>query len=295
MDYDGSTCIAADIAAPAGGAALPARWESRARWRLGMPQLDACGLSEHWLQKTCGDRHWQALARLCGRAPQHWLDAHGRRAYAAFAYLRLSQARLRQVDEGRNLHIASATAAIGRAQAWSRHRLACEGQRIGCLDLLSVFVGRQDSSNRSVRRVDLRADDAPPSDQAATLLARAKALRMTTTHARPDGDAPTLVVKPCPRSDFNGAGLLYFASFTAMADRALWQWGMLSQRDAVLDRECVFLGNTDPGAELSVALVDHRGDAQARVSTVRIACMSSHRVLAQLRVHVARADDVHGC
>ncbi|PMX90526.1 hypothetical protein C1X54_39295, partial [Pseudomonas sp. GW460-13] len=33
---------------------------------------------------------------------------------------------------------------------------------------------------------------------------------------------------PCPCNDFNGADLLYFASFQAMVDRAEWQW----RRDA---------------------------------------------------------------
>lgn len=271
--------------------AKPTRCELRSRWRLGMPQLDACGLSEQWLQKTCGDRHWDALARLCGRAPQHWLDADGRRVYAAFAYLRLSQARLWQAAEGDTLHIASATAAIGRAQAWSCHRLARGGQPIGQLDLLSVFVGRQDRSNRSVRRVDLRSDDTPPSADAETVLARAKALRAGALHAGAAVDAPTCVVRPCPRGDFNGAGLLYFASFTAMADRALWHWGQLSQHDAVLERECAFLGNTDPGAPLSLALVDRRDEQRTRVCTVRIACTASNRPLALLRLRVAAVGD----
>lgn len=288
MDEHIAHRIASELAAPP-SRVKPTRCELRSRWRLGMPQLDACGLSEQWLQKTCGDRHWDALASFCGRAPQHWLDADGRRVYAAFAYLRLSQARLWQAAEGDTLHVSSTTAAIGRAQAWSCHRLARRGQPIGRLDMLSVFVGRQDGSNRSVRRVDLRSDDTAPCAEAEALLARAKALRVTALHAGAAADAPTRVVRPCPRSDFNGAGLLYFASFTAMADRALWDWTLLSQHDAVIDRECVFLGNTDPGAQLAVTLVDRRDEPQARLCTVRITCTSSNRHLALMRLRVASA------
>lgn len=289
MGYDDSGLHALDASAASELAEPPAGSRSRARQRLGMQQLDACGLSETWLQKTCGDRHWQALARLCGRAPQHWSDGAGRRVYAAFGYLRLTGARLSQATEGRLLSIDSETHAIGRAQAWSRHRMACAGQPIGCLDLVSVFVGRADGvSNRSVQRVDLGGTDAPAPLAATSVQARAKALRAEALRRTSGGGAPAVDFAPCPRCDYNGAGLLYFASFTALADRALWQQGRLSTHDIVLERECVYVGNLDLGDGLRVSLEDERAVGDARMLSVRLAAASDERPLALMRLHVAR-------
>lgn len=255
-----------------------------------MPQLDACGLSEAWLHKTCGDRHWQALAQLWDRAPQAWADGAGRRVYAAFCYLRLSEARLARPTEGQWLSVDSTTQMIGRAQAWSRHRLALGREAIGRLDLVSVFVGRTDGvSNRSVQRVDLcAAGGVAESAEGAPLRARAKALRVEAlAWAAPRG-APVMEFTPCPRNDYNGAGLLYFASFAALVDRALWQWGRLSACDHVVDRECAFLGNLDIGESLRVALGDERADGRTDVLTLQIAAATDGRVLARVRLRVAR-------
>ena len=286
MGYDAAVLPCCDAPSPAAAAALSTQWAARARWRLGMPQLDACGLSEHWLQKACGDRHWQALARLCGRAPQDWRDVHGQRVYAAFAYLRLGGARLAQACEGEVLQVRSEAHAIGRSQAWSRHQLGVGGARLGCLDLLSVFVGRADGfSNRSVRRVELRNEDTPPPPAAAALLARAKLLRGAVAQ---QPAMATVDVLPCPRNDFNGAGLLYFASFTALADRALWQWGRLTRQEAVLERECAFLGNLDPGTALRIGLVEQARDGAATALTLRLAAADDERPLAVMRLRVGQ-------
>lgn len=289
MGYEESGLHAVGAATAVERTGLPGRCRSRARQRLGMQQLDACGLSETWLQKTCGDRHWQALARLYGRAPQHWSDDAGRRVYAAFGYLRLTGARLSQATEGRMLTIDSETHAIGRAQAWSRHRVSCVGNAIGCLDLVSVFVGRSDGvSNRSVQRVDLGAVEAPAPMAAESIQARAKALRAEALRLRPCGDAPVAHFAPCPRGDYNGAGLLYFASFTALVDRAMWQMGRLSMHDMVLERECAFVGNLDLGQSLCVSLIEERVDGDVRRLSVRLTAASDERTLALMRLHVAR-------
>jgi len=37
-------------------------WKARSSVILGMSRLDGCGLSESWIQKTCGEVHWRGLA-----------------------------------------------------------------------------------------------------------------------------------------------------------------------------------------------------------------------------------------
>ncbi|MGM9486569.1 Pnap_2097 family protein [Ideonella sp. YS5] len=253
---------------------------SRTSLLLGMPQLDACGLSENWLQKTCGDRHWQALARLIGRRPADWRDTRGNRVYAAFGYLRLSHARLETAQEGRRLAIATELQAAGRSQVHSRHRLSTQGRPIGVLDLLSSFVAREAScSNRKVRRIEGLLPVVDPDADAAATQQRARALRASLDVAAEPG-LPALVVHPCPRHDFNGAGLLYFASFGAWVDRALWQWGRLTPGLRVRERECAFLGNADPGEAMRVRLVSAESDGGTIRWRVRLSTVAEERPLA---------------
>jgi probable biosynthetic protein (TIGR04099 family) len=257
----------------------PARAQSRrTSVVLGMPQLDACGLSENWLQKTCGERHWQALANLVGRRPADWRDPDGDRVYAAFSYLHLSAARLDAAREDQRLTIDTQLRAIGRAQAHSRHRLWTQGHGIATLDLLSSFVAREtDGSNRKVRRIDGLLRASSPDAESITLQHRARTLRAAW---RAGAEGPSLIVQPCPRHDFNGAGLLYFASFGAWTDRALWQWGLLTPQLHVRERECAFLGNADPGEAMCVRLMATESDSTVIRWTLQLSTAADKRPLA---------------
>lgn len=266
----------------------PRPWSARRTVTLGMPQLDGCGLSETWLQKTCADVHWRGLSHSLGRPSERWFDASGGRVYAAFALIRMRAARLDHAQEGQALGIRSRLASVGRSQAWSRHLLATAGGGIGELEMLSVFVGRgEDGSNRSVRRVPMRDQGAPAPAAAQALAERARAWRAQAAHAvLPDAPEP-MRFKPCPRSDFNGAGLVYFASFTAWADRALFGWGLVGAADHVVERECLFLGNLDIGYTAEVCW---RGLSEVdgrRCLEVLVHSPSDGRLLAVVRTTLA--------
>jgi probable biosynthetic protein (TIGR04099 family) len=64
------------------------------KYRAGMPQLALNGLSENWLLKECGHRHWEALAVDAGHAVPEFIDDAGNKAYAAFTAVRLRDASL---------------------------------------------------------------------------------------------------------------------------------------------------------------------------------------------------------
>ncbi len=262
----------------------PAALCTRASLVLGMPQLAACGLSENWLQKTCGDRQWQALARLVGRPSAQWRDARGERVYAAFTYLRLSEARIEAAREGQRLTVASRLQPAGRAQVHGRHRLSIDGRPIGVLDLVSSFVAREaPCSNRKVRRIHGLLAEGAPDAQAIALHQRSRALR-AALGAEASAGLPALVVRPCPRNDFNGAGLLYFASFGAWVDRALWQWGRLTPGLQVRERECAFLGNADPGEAMRIRLVATETWDETTRWTLTLATVGDERPLAVTRL-----------
>lgn len=288
---DVSAALALTVARQAGqGVPAPAYRLQATSFVLGMPMLNAQGLSEAWLQKTCGELHWQALSRALGRAPEQWQDRSGRRVYAAFCGIELQGARLEAASEGQRLQIDSALRWLGASQAWSQHRLHIGGRSVGVFDMVSAFVSRhQPGSNASVRRAEMPdgALDAP-CPEASLRCATLRAQRQALLTAQAPGDADGLLhwtVTPCPRQDFNGAGLLYFPSFTALADRALWQWGLWGRDELLRHRECVYTGNVDVGEPVRVSLTsDTPSGSGGRTLSVVLSSARDARCLAAVSV-----------
>ncbi len=252
----------------------------------GMPELNACGLSETWLQKTCGSQHWLSLAQALGQPSDRWVDMQGRRVYAAFGWLHLREAALSRVAEGQGMRLHSRLQWLGRSHALSRHWLAGFDGAMAALDMLSVFVSRhRPGDNHSVRRADVPAAAvSQPKPDTAALLGHLRQWRLAS-ETRAAG-ALTWTTIPCPRSDFNGAGLLYFPSFTAIADRAMWHWGMLETDTKVLSRECLFLGNVSVGESVDVNLLREERAGPVRRYHLQMMSCEGRRRLAEMQVSV---------
>lgn len=239
------------------------------RYTAGMPQLNANGLSENWLLKECGDRHWQGIAQAQGLPRPEFRNTQGHKVYAAFTLVRITGGKLEQIGENDVFTIASQCLAVGRAQHYSRHVLHAQGQTAARVEMLSVFVRRaQSGSNRSVVRAAMAdagrcAPDPELWAAAEAFVQRGHAHRaMEPTLA--NEPAYTLNFTPCPNNDFNGADLLYFSTFQAMVDRAEWAWMLLTQppgRPAALrERELVFFGNLDLGDSVCIQLQPRAAD-----------------------------------
>lgn len=299
MDYQRSPSFCVDLSVekdrgtPSRSRSRP--WTARTSVTLGMPQLDGCGLSETWLQKTCGEVHWRGLAARLGRPAEQWIDSTGQRVYAAFGIVRLQWLRLGVAQEGKRLRLESQLSPLGRSQAWSRHRLSIDADAIGQLEMLSIFVGRgEDGSNRSVRRVAMSHQATHTVPAAARKLAdRARDWRTAAASAYIDPAVPpySLRFMPCPRGDFNGAGLIYFATFTAWADWALFSWKLLSVQDRVIERECLFLGNLDVGNEVEIVLHSSIATSTELSLEVDIRCKQYGRLLARVRTILTKFID----
>nr|WP_315430632.1 Pnap_2097 family protein [uncultured Albidiferax sp.] len=221
------------------------------RYSAGMPQLCCSGLSENWLLKECGHRHWLAIAHSQGLAQPEFRDAQGHKVYAAFSLIRIQQAQLERVEEHDAFSISTQCQPTGRTQHYSQHAVELHGQCIARLEMLSVFVRRaQAGSNRSIVRAVMATPHAatqPGLAAAAEAFVQRGRARRAVAHSPATADAHTSVYTPCPYNDFNGADLLYFSSFQSMVDRAEWA-GLRSSRPAQLrERELVFYGNLDVG------------------------------------------------
>ncbi len=237
-------------------------------WVLGMPQLCLAGLSEVWLLKELGHRHWMGLAQLAGRAVPDFRTADGAPVYAAFRALSVERADFAALAENDPLTIRSETSRLSRTRCVSRHDLICRELPVGTVHLVSAFVRRAPGGgNHTVARVALEgfaapalplADRSTPTG-AESLADRASAFRTggmaPDARFERDGGSSEAVVAfdPCPAQDFNGAGFLYFSSFIAFIDRAEWHFdGRQAPLATTRTREVYFHGNIDPGERVAV-------------------------------------------
>lgn len=239
----------------------------------GMPQLSLYGLSENWLLKECGHLHWQAIAGARGQSRPAFADVSGARSYAALTAVHLHDAHLDAVDEHAPFSLSARVHAPGRAQHFSTQTLRCGNARAARVELLSAFIRREASSNRSIVRAAMDGSDAPGdralASAALSLQARARLFRAGQAMPRM-GLAPLaadacvtdrVTLTPCPHSDFNGAGLLYFASFQSLADRA--ELALCGHMPALTaERELYFYGNIDPGESVNLELLAQRADEE---------------------------------
>ena len=228
----------------------------------GMPQLGFTGLSENWLLKECGHRHWQGLAQLNGQPLPEFSDENGNKSYAAFTAVRISHAKLNLIQENQAFNISSHTSRAGLARHYSQHKIASKQLDNAQIEMLSTFVYRQQAgNNQSVTRANFASSlQREPTIHAQSFMQDCKKIRsqcwlahlgITRDNAK---KLNTITFTPCPNNDFNGANFLYFANFQAFVDRAEWAWFKRLDLPQTWHRELYFYGNINVGDSLTVQL-----------------------------------------
>jgi probable biosynthetic protein (TIGR04099 family) len=242
-----------------GGPAAPAASDVTV---LGMPHLCLGGLSETWLLRECGHRHWLLLAQAAGRAVPDFRDCAGDPVYAAFVAVTVRDARFDAAYEHDELGFDSRLTRMSRTRFMSVHRLAVRGRSVGEVVMTSVFVKRMQAGlNRSIARVEVSGlPPVEPAPEFAGYAAMVAAMRRGhwAEHLgfiRADAAAlDRLVIDPCPAQDFNGADFLYFSSFQAFVDRAEWAFLRPNPRVTTRRRDIVYHGNIEPGDRVAIVL-----------------------------------------
>lgn len=225
---------------------------SEARVVLGMPHLSGAGLSEQWLLKECGHRHWRMLAAAAGRAVPDFRAPDGTPIYAAFTGITVAADGFAACREHDVLTVRSRLARISRGRVFGEHVLTVDGRAVGRVGMTSAFVRRtRPGVNASVVRAEVPGLPPPGPDAAAE--AHAAAIAALAPPSDGDGGAAAEFA-PCPSLDFNGAGFLYFVSYLAFADRAEWALTPAAARRPLLRRTVRFLGNVDVGERVTVVL-----------------------------------------
>jgi probable biosynthetic protein (TIGR04099 family) len=224
---------------------------------IGMPHLMPHGLSETWLMKELGHRHWLMLARAMGMDDADFRTADDSEAYAAICATALRDARLHEVSANTVLMIRSTLSSISRTQVSSVHRLSAHGKPIGEVELLSTFVHRlHPGDNHSIARVPISGLPCPDGRRENRL-----AQSMADMRGGKPGDAalPGSIhiarFQTSVSQEFNGAGLFYFVEFQALMERACERlFPAEASHSRIRHREVFFLGNIRENELLDVVL-----------------------------------------
>ncbi|MGF9566194.1 Pnap_2097 family protein [Neorhizobium sp. JUb45] len=226
---------------------------------LGMPHLTPTGLSETWLMKELGHRHWIMLARHLQMENADFRTGDGGEAYASICATALRDADFSRARANDILEIRSSLTALSRNQHSSRHRLQIGTLSICDVEIVSAFIiRRRPGDNHALMRAE-PCRDAPARYGESALAQRASAIRRGQFDAQTglphDGQATLLArLVPDAREDFNGAGLLYFAHFQRFFSGTL-EAAMPGSFVGSRQREMFFLGNIAIGEAVEINLL----------------------------------------
>lgn len=199
---------------------------------INMPQMAANGLSENWLFKHCGDQHWRALCESLGVRSSHLVDDAGLRLYPSFVAISARYSHpLSVVQENDAFDDSVDLAHFGRSFFRSTVQLA-NAQHALKQEMVTAFVARVHEKRNDLRKstpAGALAYRCRSLDESPSLLERFRKMRSgelalyeldgrTIPLTAAGRLALTSRYEPSPYTDFNGANLLYFASYPTMCD-----------------------------------------------------------------------------
>jgi probable biosynthetic protein (TIGR04098 family) len=293
--------------------ALPEAPATPRRVRVGMPHLDAGGLAENWLYRWAGELHWEAIGRRLAVSSEELRGAAGERLYPTFVAVRARYTpSLAAVRENDVLAAETDVVPCGRACAHGRVTVrAAHDPELRCeLELLTTFAvpERPGVLRMTLPAPALAARWVPPVTD--PLIARlAKAARRGgplddnfSGPALAAAGAPLaqLRYEPSPYADYNGAGLLYFASYVTIAESAERQLvrrlGLSTERDWALAlspvrRDVFYYANLPLDDALTAELCGYTAEADTVRTHVRLRRASDDELMADIvtrKVLVAR-------
>jgi probable biosynthetic protein (TIGR04098 family) len=199
-----------------------------------LPQTDATGLSENWLFKYSGERHWDYLCAAMGVSgvnAEEMRDNAGNRLYPTFLAIKGRYATpLCKVQMDQHFQTGVKLNHYGRAFFHSTITFRNEEARFD-LEMLTTFVARYKSGLNDLRQSLPGAKlvyNSTPSSSPPPLLKLSQKLRhgeitnyeFVGHHLSISENDLNLQIsfEPSPYIDYNGAGLLYFAAYPTITD-----------------------------------------------------------------------------
>jgi probable biosynthetic protein (TIGR04098 family) len=193
-----------------------------------MPHLGLSGLSENWLLRECGDRHWQAVCETVG-VPSHQLcNRTGHRLYSSFIATEISGDPLGAFGENDTLSFAIRVTRLSPYRFFSSQHVVCASEGLECtVNMVTLFVKKETfEDNYSLSREAVAISRAPEfciTEPADAFAAERLQLAHRLLKDAPPACLPSeYVYDICPLTDFNAARFLYFAGYQTILDRAEW-------------------------------------------------------------------------
>jgi probable biosynthetic protein (TIGR04098 family) len=222
-------------------------WSERS-FLIGMPHMIPDQLSEVELLKVLGDAQWQSISKILQMPSSQIVNDHGERLYASFINIDVCFAAKTPMDlgEGAEVHIRHASRFYSRRFVEgffcfdTAHIPPSFGDEIHARDdleqldipwvyLTNAFVSRHESNLRlrtfapagGEYGKEFTTDSVPPGIRDHQTVERTGHLALPGIElAVPVANTgcDQIVYDIVPESDLNGAGLLYFARYVAIAN-----------------------------------------------------------------------------
>lgn len=246
-----------------------------------------CGYNAQ-LVGLIGDLTWETVGLLCGINSFKAFDPNGIPTYLSFYYYQILgdlDFHLHGLTFGDQLRVVSTCYGLGSESIVTLHRLCFKPQNLpdrvtmeemihnrypACLYVQNFnrWVQRGDGGNENLSSASpqgfnyqhLPGIAAELSPRIVCDLAR-RTEKFTDPQGYVQRDELTVAYSIDMARDINGVGLLYFASYFAMTQRALvtlWQKQGRSPQSffnrRVMNQRILFVGNADPGTRLSLKI-----------------------------------------
>ena len=243
-----------------------------------MPQLALNGLSENWVLRECGVRHWSALRKLLSTEGPEITDRRGRRLLPAFIACRVSCHDISAFHEGDSVNIATLLRPVSHMRYLSRTEITSDSGSMEVQLLTSFLRHAKAGDNLSLTTGKPTVPEQPGTEDFQSTLPEVddmlRSQKWDTYLEFPNSEAAqeTFSYEPTPNTDFNGAGLLYFAQYQDIAERMEWRHHRNTEylRHKSLFRELFFYSNANVGDVLEVQIHNFASSAELLRHRMRI-------------------------
>ena len=227
-----------------------------------MPQMANSALSESWLLKYLGDKHWLLLSEGFGKKSSEFIDDFGNRLYATFVRINYSTSALINFQENEIVNFNSKIEGFGSNTFISSINGKSSGNEIKAT-LLTTFSVRVNDNNNEINKgnLDLMPNSIRQISKTPIQLNEYRLLRKglldEITSAYGNFPNSEEIIFSCeysvnPYHDINGVGLLYFAAYPIISDSCYLKYfdNPKSFSYQTIYRDIFYFANSNPSDKI---------------------------------------------
>lgn len=227
-----------------------------------MPQMANGALSESWLLRYLGDKHWLLLSEGFNKKSSEFKDNSGNRIYATFVRINYSTSSLNDFKENETINFNSKIEGFGNSTFISNINGKSSINEIKAT-LLTTFSIRINDNNNEINKgnVDLIPNRIAQLSKTPIHLNDYRLLRKGLLDEIPsdfgnfqntDNVIFTCEYEVNPYYDINGVGLLYFAAYPMVSDSCYLKYlnDPISYSHHTVYRDIFYFANCNPNDKI---------------------------------------------